>query len=244
MKKNSGELGVASVMPASNPESAGGEPQCRLGGLLSIPQPSHPSAETGGQGPPGTCREQGLPVPGCSSLWYWPGLVVLFTGDPQENDSLRYSAFVLFGQLAALAGRKWKRFFTRQVKQTQDSLLTHLQDRNPQVATVSLSLSGQPPGTAAPFAEVAGRQPCWVGMPVPSWTLRGAPVWVLEKVALWWLIDSSLSRGILFHLLLPCLPAPGPCQCQIVRLMERGQGGAGWLSGAAARLRGDSFTPS
>ena len=81
-------------------------------------------------------------------------------GDPQENDSLRYSAFVLFGQLAALAGRKWKRFFTRQVKQTQDSLLTHLQDRNPQVATVSLSLSGQLPGTAAPFAEVVGRQPC------------------------------------------------------------------------------------
>ncbi|DAA15809.1 protein maestro isoform X1 [Bos taurus] len=51
-----------------------------------------------------------------------------------ENDSLRYSAFVLFGQLADLAGRKWKSFFTRQVKQTQDSLLTHLQDRNPQVA--------------------------------------------------------------------------------------------------------------
>uniref|UniRef100_A0A4X1UIN0 Maestro n=2 Tax=Sus scrofa TaxID=9823 RepID=A0A4X1UIN0_PIG len=51
-----------------------------------------------------------------------------------ENDSLRYSAFVLFGQLAAFAGRKWKRFFTRQVQLTQDSLLTHLQDRNPQVA--------------------------------------------------------------------------------------------------------------
>ncbi|XP_060166578.1 protein maestro [Globicephala melas] len=51
-----------------------------------------------------------------------------------ENDSLRYSAFVLFGQLAAFAGRKWKRFFTRQVKRTQDSLLSHLQDRNPQVA--------------------------------------------------------------------------------------------------------------
>ncbi|XP_057555809.1 protein maestro [Hippopotamus amphibius kiboko] len=51
-----------------------------------------------------------------------------------ENDSLRYSAFVLFGQLAAFAGRKWKRFFTCQVTQTQDSLLTHLQDWNPQVA--------------------------------------------------------------------------------------------------------------
>lgn len=51
-----------------------------------------------------------------------------------ENDSLRHSAFVLFGQLAAFAGRKWKKFFTYQVKQTQDSLLIHLKDRNPQVA--------------------------------------------------------------------------------------------------------------
>ncbi|XP_004616191.2 protein maestro isoform X1 [Sorex araneus] len=51
-----------------------------------------------------------------------------------ENDSLRYSAFVLFGQLAAFAGHKWKKFFASQVKQTQDSLLSHLQDRNPQVA--------------------------------------------------------------------------------------------------------------
>ncbi|EPY82687.1 protein maestro [Camelus ferus] len=62
-----------------------------------------------------------------------------------ENDSLRYSAFVLFGQLAAFAGRKWKSFFTSQVKQTQDSLLTHLQDRNPQVAkTLVLTTWGQP----------------------------------------------------------------------------------------------------
>ncbi|XP_036890232.1 protein maestro isoform X2 [Sturnira hondurensis] len=51
-----------------------------------------------------------------------------------ENDSLRCSAFVLFGQLAAFAGRKWKKFFTYQVKQTRDSLLIHLQDRNPWVA--------------------------------------------------------------------------------------------------------------
>nr|XP_036872487.1 protein maestro isoform X1 [Manis javanica] len=51
-----------------------------------------------------------------------------------ENDSLRYSAFVVFGQLAAFAGQKWKKFFVSQVKQTQDSLLIHLQDRNPQVA--------------------------------------------------------------------------------------------------------------
>uniref|UniRef100_A0A8P0PFP8 Maestro/Maestro-like HEAT-repeats domain-containing protein n=1 Tax=Canis lupus familiaris TaxID=9615 RepID=A0A8P0PFP8_CANLF len=52
-----------------------------------------------------------------------------------ENDHLRYSAFILFGQLAAFAGRKWKKFFTSQVKQTQDSLLIHLQDRDPHVAT-------------------------------------------------------------------------------------------------------------
>ncbi|XP_007942002.1 protein maestro [Orycteropus afer afer] len=51
-----------------------------------------------------------------------------------ENDSLRYSAFVLFGQLAAFAGRKWKKFFTTQVKHTRDSLLIHLWDKNPQVA--------------------------------------------------------------------------------------------------------------
>uniref|UniRef100_A0A5F9DEP0 Maestro n=1 Tax=Oryctolagus cuniculus TaxID=9986 RepID=A0A5F9DEP0_RABIT len=51
-----------------------------------------------------------------------------------EHDGVRYSAFVLFGQLAAFAGRKWKKFFSRQVKQTQDCLLIHLQDRNPQVA--------------------------------------------------------------------------------------------------------------
>ncbi|XP_006837558.1 PREDICTED: protein maestro isoform X1 [Chrysochloris asiatica] len=51
-----------------------------------------------------------------------------------EDDNLRYSAFVLFGQLAAFAGKKWKKFFTAQVKQTRDSLRVHLWDRNPQVA--------------------------------------------------------------------------------------------------------------
>ncbi|XP_020827954.1 protein maestro isoform X2 [Phascolarctos cinereus] len=52
-----------------------------------------------------------------------------------ENDSLRYSAFILFGQLAAFAGWKWKKFFTSQVKRTRDSLLVHLRDGNPHVAT-------------------------------------------------------------------------------------------------------------
>ncbi|XP_044537509.1 protein maestro [Gracilinanus agilis] len=56
-----------------------------------------------------------------------------------ENDSLRYSAFILFGQLAAFAGWKWKKFFTSQVKRTRDSLLVHLRDGNPQVATVRLN---------------------------------------------------------------------------------------------------------
>lgn len=79
-------------------------------------------------------------------LVQWPfgndlGSVLLFTGIScglQENNHLRYSAFVLFGQLAAFARWKWKKFFTSQVKQTQDSLLIHLQDREPQVAKVSL----------------------------------------------------------------------------------------------------------
>ncbi|XP_056680404.1 protein maestro-like isoform X2 [Monodelphis domestica] len=52
-----------------------------------------------------------------------------------ENDSLRYSAFILFGQLATFAGWKWKKFFTSQVKRTRDSLLVHLRDGNPHVAT-------------------------------------------------------------------------------------------------------------
>ncbi|XP_031221872.1 protein maestro isoform X2 [Mastomys coucha] len=51
-----------------------------------------------------------------------------------EDDSVRYSAFVLFGQLAAFVGRRWKKFFTHQVNQTQDSLLSHLQDESPRVA--------------------------------------------------------------------------------------------------------------
>lgn len=51
-----------------------------------------------------------------------------------KNDSLRYLTIVLFGQLFTLAGQKWRRFFTRQVNLTRASLLSHLQDRNPQVA--------------------------------------------------------------------------------------------------------------
>uniref|UniRef100_A0A6I8NJM6 Maestro/Maestro-like HEAT-repeats domain-containing protein n=1 Tax=Ornithorhynchus anatinus TaxID=9258 RepID=A0A6I8NJM6_ORNAN len=52
-----------------------------------------------------------------------------------ENDSLRYSAFILFGQLASFAGWKWKKFFTSQVKQTQTSFLVHSRDVNSNVAT-------------------------------------------------------------------------------------------------------------
>lgn len=52
---------------------------------------------------------------------------------------MRYSAFVLFGQLATFAGWRWKKFFTQQVNQTQDSLLSHLQDESPKVAKVRLT---------------------------------------------------------------------------------------------------------
>lgn len=66
-------------------------------------------------------------------------LCFLIDETPQEDDSVRYSAFVLFGQLAAFVGRRWKKFFTHQVNQTQDSLLSHLQDESPRVAKVRLS---------------------------------------------------------------------------------------------------------
>jgi hypothetical protein len=69
------------------------------------------------------------------------GDLALFSGyeNPQEDDSVRYSAFVLFGQLASFAGWRWKKFFTQQVNQTQDSLLGHLQDESPKVAKVRLT---------------------------------------------------------------------------------------------------------
>ncbi|XP_038600018.1 protein maestro isoform X2 [Tachyglossus aculeatus] len=51
-----------------------------------------------------------------------------------ENDNLRYSAFILFGQLASFAGWKWKKFFTTQVKRTQASFLVHSRDINSNVA--------------------------------------------------------------------------------------------------------------
>ena len=69
------------------------------------------------------------------------GDLALFSGyeNPQDDDSVRYSAFVLFGQLASFAGWRWKKFFTQQVNQTQDSLLGHLQDESPKVAKVRLT---------------------------------------------------------------------------------------------------------
>lgn len=123
----------------------------------------------------------------------WPfgkdlGFVVLSTGDPQENDNLRYSAFILFGQLAAFAGRKWKTFFTSQVKQTQDSLLIHLQDRNPQVAKVSLWLSHWPHESSGLFLTGAVVLPCCfepldlLFLPVPLGTLNSVSTWILGKM--------------------------------------------------------------
>ncbi|KAF6088657.1 maestro [Phyllostomus discolor] len=149
-----------------------------------------------------------------------------------EHDSLRYSAFVLFGQLAAFAGRKWKKFFTYQVKQTQDSLLIHLKDRNPQVAKVSPQLSNHLPETPVPWAKGASVQPCRVRTPgsqlqpvqlqTPSSTLRES--WRKCPLA----VGSLLEKPCCF----PPAPAP-PAQSQPLavlegfRSMERMQRGSG-----------------
>ncbi|XP_037747562.1 protein maestro-like [Chelonia mydas] len=53
-----------------------------------------------------------------------------------EDDALRSLAFVLFGILAHLTKRKWKAYFTDQVRQSWVTLLLHLQDPNPEVSMV------------------------------------------------------------------------------------------------------------
>ncbi|XP_029403034.1 protein maestro [Mus pahari] len=72
-----------------------------------------------------------LPTPTSQSKKRRTPLLSFFS---KEDDSVRYSAFVLFGQLASFAGWRWRKFFTQQVNQTQDSLLSHLQDESPKVA--------------------------------------------------------------------------------------------------------------
>ncbi|XP_050808644.1 protein maestro-like [Gopherus flavomarginatus] len=51
-----------------------------------------------------------------------------------EDDALRSVAFVLFGILAQLTKKKWKAYFTEQVRKSWVTLLLHLQDPNPQVS--------------------------------------------------------------------------------------------------------------
>ncbi|CAM4607387.1 unnamed protein product, partial [Lepidochelys kempii] len=51
-----------------------------------------------------------------------------------EDDALRLWSFVLFGILARLTKRKWKGYFTEQVRQSWVTLLLHLQDPNPRVS--------------------------------------------------------------------------------------------------------------
>ncbi|CAM4608366.1 unnamed protein product, partial [Lepidochelys kempii] len=51
-----------------------------------------------------------------------------------EDDALRLLSFILFGILARLTKRKWKGYFTEQVRQSWVTLLLHLQDPNPRVS--------------------------------------------------------------------------------------------------------------
>uniref|UniRef100_A0A8C8REZ8 Maestro/Maestro-like HEAT-repeats domain-containing protein n=1 Tax=Pelusios castaneus TaxID=367368 RepID=A0A8C8REZ8_9SAUR len=53
-----------------------------------------------------------------------------------EDDGLRSQAFVLFGILARSAQRKWKTYFTGQVRESWVTLLLHLQDSNPKASRV------------------------------------------------------------------------------------------------------------
>ncbi|XP_050805291.1 protein maestro-like [Gopherus flavomarginatus] len=52
-----------------------------------------------------------------------------------EDDALRSMAFVLFGILAQLTKKKWKAYFTEQVRKSWVTLLLHLQDPNLKVST-------------------------------------------------------------------------------------------------------------
>ncbi|XP_050825377.1 maestro heat-like repeat-containing protein family member 2B isoform X2 [Gopherus flavomarginatus] len=53
-----------------------------------------------------------------------------------EDHALHSVAFVLFGILAQLTKKKWKVYFTEQVRKSWVTLLLHLQDPNPQVSMI------------------------------------------------------------------------------------------------------------
>uniref|UniRef100_A0A452GMG6 Maestro/Maestro-like HEAT-repeats domain-containing protein n=1 Tax=Gopherus agassizii TaxID=38772 RepID=A0A452GMG6_9SAUR len=58
-----------------------------------------------------------------------------------EDHALRSVDFVLFGILAQLTKKKWKAYFTEQVRKSWVTLLLHLQDPNPQVSMVRLTVT-------------------------------------------------------------------------------------------------------
>ncbi|XP_050825376.1 maestro heat-like repeat-containing protein family member 2B isoform X1 [Gopherus flavomarginatus] len=59
----------------------------------------------------------------------------------EEDHALHSVAFVLFGILAQLTKKKWKVYFTEQVRKSWVTLLLHLQDPNPQVSMVRLTVT-------------------------------------------------------------------------------------------------------
>uniref|UniRef100_A0A8C4VRL6 Maestro/Maestro-like HEAT-repeats domain-containing protein n=1 Tax=Gopherus evgoodei TaxID=1825980 RepID=A0A8C4VRL6_9SAUR len=58
-----------------------------------------------------------------------------------EDAALRSVAFVLFGILAQLTKKKWKAYFTEQVRKSWVTLLLHLQDPDPKVSMVRLTVT-------------------------------------------------------------------------------------------------------
>ncbi|XP_027719397.1 maestro heat-like repeat-containing protein family member 2B [Vombatus ursinus] len=52
-----------------------------------------------------------------------------------EQDNVRLTAFILFEDLASLTGKRWKMFFTEEIKKSMISFILHLWDPNPKIGT-------------------------------------------------------------------------------------------------------------
>ncbi|XP_003759963.1 maestro heat-like repeat-containing protein family member 2B isoform X1 [Sarcophilus harrisii] len=52
-----------------------------------------------------------------------------------EQDDVRLTAFFLFEDLASLTGKRWKMFFTEEIKKSMISFVLHLWDPNPKIGT-------------------------------------------------------------------------------------------------------------
>ncbi|XP_056680551.1 maestro heat-like repeat-containing protein family member 2B isoform X2 [Monodelphis domestica] len=52
-----------------------------------------------------------------------------------EQDDVRLTAFLLFEDLASLTGKRWKMFFTEEIKKSMISFVLHLWDPNPKIGT-------------------------------------------------------------------------------------------------------------